>query len=34
MKMGEKMVKGREQVVDKREKQKRKYIVTSHQKCK
>lgn len=29
-----KMVKGHEQVVGKREKQKRKYIVTSNQKCK
>lgn len=32
--MEKKMVKGHEQVVGKREKQKRKYIVTSNQKCK
>lgn len=31
---GKKMVKGHEQVVGKREKQKRKYTVTSNQKCK
>lgn len=34
MKMEKKMVKGHEQVVGKREKQKRKYTVTSNQKCK